>query len=189
MTRPIVFSDAAQEILAGQRVAVVAAIKMELASETAFLWLGDGKIRSNDGQEWEGSGRAGGIDGLEFGAIAATQPITMKLSGLDTSLAAAAREQYTQMRGRRVSAYVLVGNESSGQPIDMPYLTMLATIDRATLQRSGDTWVLEVTAEPLFTSKHVPALNLVTNADQVNRFPGDKIFERASYPHTIFWNQ
>jgi hypothetical protein len=189
LTRPIVFSEAAQAKLAGQRVAVAAAVKMELASETPFLWLGNGKIRTNDGQEWEGLGRLGGLDGLEFGAIAPTQQITMKLSGLDSSLAADARDQYAQMRGRRVSVYALVGDESSGKPLDLPYLVMLATIDRATLQRSGDAWVLEVTAEPLFASKHVPALNLVTNSDQANRYPGDKIFERTSYPHTIFWNQ
>ncbi len=188
MTQPIVFSDAAQAILAGQRVAVAAAVKMELVSETLFLWLGNGRVRTNDGREWEGLGRLGGLDGLEFGAIAATQPITMRLSGLDTNLATAARDQYVEMRGRRVSVYALVFNER-WQPIDMPYLTMITTIDSATVHRSGDTWVLEVTAEPLFTSKHVPALNLVTNSDQVSRYPGDKIFERASYPHTIFWNQ
>lgn len=189
MTRPIVFSATAQAKLAGQRVAVAAAVKMELAGETIFLWLGNGKLRTNDGQEWEGLGRLGGLDGLEFGAIAPTQQITMKLSGLDAELANDARDQYAQMRGRRVSVYALVGNESTGQQIDMPYLVMLATIDRATLQRSGDMWVLETMAEPLFSSKHVPALNLVTNADQIKRYPGDKIFERASYPHTIFWNQ
>jgi hypothetical protein len=184
----IVFSHAAQLVLAGQRVGAAVGVKLELASETLNLWLGNGKVRSNDGQYWEGLGRLGGISGLEFGAIAATQPLNLTLSGLDAQLAAAAREQYSEMRGRRVSVYLLLFNEAM-QSIDLPYLCMLATIDNASLRRSGDAFTLEVVAEPIFNTKHMPALNLVTDADQQARFPGDRIFDRASYPHSLYWQQ
>ncbi|MGD9545046.1 MAG: hypothetical protein AB7F41_14590 [Methylocystis sp.] len=188
MTQPIVFSDAAQLVLAGQRVAAAVAVKLELASETLNLWLGNGSIRSNDGQAWEGLGRFGAISGLEFGAKAATQPISMTLSGLDAELAAIARSQYSQMRGRRVSVYALLFDETK-RPIDYPYLCMLATIDSASLKRRGDAFVLEVAAEPIFNTKHMPALNLVTDADQQARYPGDRIFDRSAYPHSLYWNQ
>lgn len=188
MTQEIVFSHAAQLVLSGQRVGAAVAVKLELASETLNVWLGNGLVRSNDGQEWEGLGIFGGISGLDFGAQAATQPINMTLSGLDASLAAAAREQYSEMRGRRVSVYVLLF-DANMQSIDLPYLCMLATIDHASLKRSGDSFVLEVVAEPIFSTKHMPALNLVTDADQQARYPGDKIFDRSAYPHSMFWNQ
>lgn len=186
--QPLVFSDAAAAILAGQRVVVALGVKMELASETLHLWLGNGMIRSNDGQQWEGLGRLGGVSGLEFGALAATQPINLTLSGLDVNLAAAARAQYSEMRGRRVSIYTLVFDENM-QPVDLPYLCMLATIDNASLRRVGDVFTLDVTAEPIFNTKHMPALNLVTDADQQARYPGDRIFDRAAYPHSLYWQQ
>lgn len=182
----VVFSHAAQRVLAGQRVGVTIGVKLELADETIYLWLGNGALRSNDGQEWEGLGRLGGISGLEFGAVAATQPITLTLSGLDAGLANAAREQNSRMRGRRVSVFALLFDQSM-QPIDLPYLCMLATIDHASMKRSGDAYVLEVVAEPIFNTKHIPSLNLVTDADQQSRYPGDRIFERAAYVHAIFW--
>lgn len=187
-TGGVVFSHAAQLVLAGQRVGVTIGVKMELADETLFLWLGNGALRSNDGQEWEGLGRLGGVSGLEFGALASTQPITMTLSGLDAGLANAAREQNAQMRGRRVSVYALLFDQNI-QPIDLPYLCMLATIDHASLKRAGDSFVLEVVAEPIFSTKHMPALNLVTDADQQTRYPGDRVFDRSAYPHTLYWNQ
>ncbi|PPD10288.1 MAG: hypothetical protein CTY36_00405 [Methylocystis sp.] len=182
----LVFSDAAQLVLAGQRVGATLGVKMELASETLNLWLGHGRVRSNDGQEWEGLGQLGGISGLEFGALAATQPITLTLSGLDAGLANTAREQNSQMRGRRVSVFALLFDQSV-QPIDLPYLCMLATIDHASMKRSGDAYVLQVVAEPIFNTKHIPSLNLVTDADQQSRYPGDRIFERSAYVHAIFW--
>lgn len=184
----VVFSHAAQLVLAGQRVGAAVAVKMELANETLNLWLGNGKVRSNDGQYWEGLGRLGGISGLEFGAIAATQPIDLTLSGLDAELAAVARAQYSEMRGRRVSVYLLLFDEKM-QSIDLPYLCMIATIDNASLRRAGDTFTLDVTAEPIFNTKHMPALNLVTDADQQTRYPGDKIFDRGAYPHSLYWQQ
>ena len=187
MMQPIVFSDAAQLILAGQRVGVAVGVKLELVSETLNLWLGNGKVRSNDGQEWEGLGRLGGISGLEFGALAATQPINLTLSGLDAYLASVARSQYSEMRGRRVSAYMLLFDENM-RSTDLPYLCMLAVIDNVSIRRSGDTFTIEVSAEPVFSRKHMPAFNLVTDADQQARYPNDRIFERAAYSHTVFWN-
>jgi hypothetical protein len=188
VSQPIVFSDAAQRVLAGQRVVAAIGVKLEFANETLNLWLGNGSVRSNDGQEWEGLGRLGGVSGLEFGAKAATQPISMTLSGLDAELAAVARSQYAQMRGRRVSVYALIFDEKT-QPIDQPYLCMLATIDRASLKRSGDAFVLELAADPIFNTKHMPALNLVTDADHQARFPGDTIFNRANYSRSLYWQQ
>jgi hypothetical protein len=184
----VVFSHAAQLVLAGQRVGVTIGVKMELEGSTENLWLGNGALRSNDGQEWKGLGELGGVSGLEFGALAATQPVTLTLSGLSAKLAEDARSDYAQMRGRRVSIYALLFDQNM-QPIDLPYLCMLATIDHASLKRSSDTFVLEVVAEPIFSTKHMPALNLVTDSDQQTRYPGDKIFDRAAYPHTLYWNQ
>lgn len=188
MSEPLIFSTAAQMLLAKQFVQMAVAVQLDLLNETLRLWRGQGGVTTNDGREWEGLGALGNISGLHFGYEAATNPITMTLSGLDNELAQVARDQESQMRGRTVSVYALLFDED-WRPIDMPYLCQMAIIDRASLKYSDDSYVLELTAEPLFASKHLPALNLVTDADQQSRYPGDKIFERVGFTHTIFWSQ
>lgn len=184
----LVFTEAAQAALSGQVVNMSVAVKLELTDETLFLWRGAGSLTTNDGVTWEGLGKFGDISGLDFSPDAATDPITLTLSGLDATLAEYARTQQDTLRGRVVSVYVLMF-DSQWQPLDMPYLCQLAVIDLARLKYSNDSFVLELVAEPLFASKHLPSLNLVTDADQQSRYPGDKIFERVAYTHTIFWAQ
>lgn len=186
MSEPLIFTEAAQLLLAGQIVRTAIAVELDLLNETLRLWRGQGTKTTNDGSEWEGLGAFGDISGLSFGPGAATETITMTLSGLDAELSQAARDQEAQMRGRTVSVYVLLF-DGDWRPVDMPYLCQLAIIDRVGLKYSDDSYVLELTAEPLFASKHLPALNLVTDADQQARHPGDKIFERVGFNHTIFW--
>jgi len=184
----LIFTDAAQLLLAGQIVNMAVAVELELLNETLRLWRGQGGVTTNDGREWEGLGAFGDISGLNFGYEAATDFVTMTLSGLNNELAQAARDQESQMRGRTASVYVLL-SDSDWRPVDMPYLCQMAIIDRAALKYSDDTYILELTAEPLFASKHLPTLNLVTDADQQARHPGDKIFKRVGFTHTIFWSQ
>lgn len=188
MSDPLIFTAAAEMLLTGQVVNMAVAVKLDLLDETLRLWRGHGAIETNDGQSWEGLGKFGDISGMDFSPDAATEPLTMTLSGLDAEIANAARHQQTHMRGRTVSIYVLLFDVAF-QPLDMPYLCQMAIIDRGVLRSSGDSFTLELTAEPLFASKHIPALNLVTDADQQARYPGDKVFERVSYTHTIYWNQ
>lgn len=184
MTQPLVFSDAAALLLSGASINRALAVRIELPGETLSLALGHGSIVSNDGTRWEGIGDLGAIDGLDFGPNAPTEAITMTLSGLNADLAKLAREDSATLRGSLVSIFVLLF-DAQWQPVDLPYLCQVAQIDQASLKRTGDTYVMEVTAEPPTSSKHIPALNLVTDADQQARYPGDKIFERASYQHTI----
>ncbi|MBM3552509.1 MAG: hypothetical protein FJX45_12260 [Alphaproteobacteria bacterium] len=186
MTPPLVFTDAAALLLAGGSINLAVAVRLELPGETLNLALGQGSIVTNDGARWDGLGDLGAIDGLDFGPRAASETITMTLSGLNADLARLAREDSREIRGSRVSVYALLF-DAKGQPVDLPYLCQMAIIDRASLKRSGATYVMEVTAEPLFASKHIPPLNLVTDADQRAKWPGDRIFDRAAYQHTIFW--
>lgn len=188
MSEPLIFTEAAQMLLAGQIVNMAIGVELDLLHEKLVLWRGQGSVTTNDGREWEGLGTFGDISGLNFGYESATDPIVMTLSGLNNELAQAARDQESQMRGRTVSVYVLLF-DSDWRPVDMPYLCQIAIIDRVSLKYSDDSYVLELTAEPLFASKHLPALNLVTDADQQSRYPGDKIFERVGFTHTIFWSQ
>jgi hypothetical protein len=184
VTQPLVFSDAAALLLSGASINRALAVRIELPGETLNLALGHGSIVTNDGTRWTGLGDFGGIDGLDFGPNAPTEAITLTLSGLNAELAKYAREDSIDIRGSLVSVFVLLF-DAQWQPVDLPYLCQVAQVDQPSLKRSGDTYVMEVTAEPPTSSKHIPALNLVTDADQQARYPGDRIFERAAYQHTI----
>jgi hypothetical protein len=187
VTQPLVFSDAAVSLLSGASINRALGVRIELPGETLNLALGHGSIRTNDGTRWTGLGDLGGLDGLDFGPTAPTEAITLTLSGLNADLAKYAREDSIDIRGSLVSIFVLLFDDR-WQPVDLPYLCQVAQIDKPSLKRTGDTYVMEVTAEPPTASKHIPALNLVTDADQKQRWPGDKVFERSSYVHTIYWN-
>lgn len=186
VSQPLVFTDAAAILLAGGSINIAVGVRLELPGETLNLAVGQGSIITNDGTRWDGLGDVGSIDGLDFGPRAATETIAMTLSGLNPELARLAREDASDIRGSRVGVYVMLFDKN-WRPVDLPYLCQMAIVDRASLKRSGETYVMEVTAEPLFSSKHIPPLNLVTDADQRAKWAGDRIFERASYQHTVFW--
>lgn len=190
MVRPPVFTEAAQLLLSGRLVNMALGVKMELRDETVYYRRGGGTVVTNDGIEWFGLGILGDIQGLDFSPNLSTDPLSLRLSGLelDDRLPGLARQQHAEMRGRLISVYALLFNEY-WQPVDMPYLCQMATIDNARLMFEASSTILEVTAEPLFSSKHLPPLGLVTDADQRSRYPGDRIFDRSSYPHAVYWNQ
>lgn len=187
MAQPLVLTDAAALLLSGGSINIAVAVRLELPGETLNLALGQGSIVTNDGTRWTGLGDFGSIEGLDFGPRAATEAINLTLSGLNADLARLAREDSAQVRGSICRVFALLFDQSM-QPIDLPYLCQMAIMDRPRFRRAGSVYVMEVSAEPLFVSKNIPGLNLVTDADQKARWPGDKIFERAAYPHSIFWS-
>ncbi len=72
MSQPLVFTDAAQILLAGGNVNLALAVRLELPGETLNLALGNGSIVTNDGTpgiEWRQEA------GWGYSGIAAATPI------------------------------------------------------------------------------------------------------------------
>lgn len=186
------FSETVQELLDGRNVQTAMGVWFDFTSGEDRIWLGRGTFTARDGTVWSGLGELASIDGIQSSAGLSTEPITMTLSGVDTEILDLTRAQASEIRGRRCGVYILMFNET-GQPIDEPYLIDLYLMDKASFTVSGETreMSITVTAEPLFSTKHVPKFSLMSDQDQQTRYPGDRIFERValmSGRQTVVWS-
>lgn len=191
---PLVFSAAAQALLAGHLVHYRLGVKLALRNETLYLAQGETFI-DNTGQRWDGLGVLGALSGLECGAEAATAPLQMTLTGviaadsprasLFSALVDAVNGSTADMVGCTVTVYLLLFDATRGQAIDTPYVLQLYKIGQTSLQYSAKSVTLTVLCDPLFGGKHVPPLSLVTDPDQQAKYPGDTIFERVGSKRTV----
>lgn len=191
-TSELFFSETVQEMLEGRNVFTAMGVWFDFTSGEDRIWLGRGTFTARDGTVWSGLGELASIDGIQSSAGLSTEPITMTLSGVDTEILDLTRAQASEIRGRRCGVYILMFNET-GQPIDEPYLIDLYLMDKASFTVSGETreMSITVTAEPLFSTKHVPKFSLMSDQDQQTRYPGDRIFERValmSGRQTVVWS-
>lgn len=191
-TSELFFSETVQEMLEGRNVFTAMGVWFDFTSGEDRIWLGRGTFTARDGTVWSGLGELASIDGIQSSAGLSTEPITMTLSGVDTEILDLTRAQASEIRGRRCGVYILMFNET-GQPIDEPYLIDLYLMDKASFTVSGETreMSITVTAEPLFSTKHVPKFSLMSDQDQQTRYPGDRIFERVALMagrQTVVWS-
>lgn len=188
----VYFSETVTEMLAGRNINTALGVWFDFASGVERVWLGRGTFTARDGTEWSGMGELGSIDGLAPAAGLSTDPITLTLSGLDETFINMTRQQASEIRGRRCGVYILMFDENFA-PLDNPYLVELYLMDKASFTVDGETrqMSITVTAEPLFSTKHVPRFALMSDQDQQTKYPGDKIFERVallSGRQTVVWS-
>jgi hypothetical protein len=190
------FSTAAQEMLAGQIIRAAYGVEMELESETIRVCNGD-TVTDNVGQKWRGLGVLGSISGIQCGAEAVTAPLQMSISGklkdhksqkaanFYATLARAVADSNSELLGRTVRVFWLLFNAKTAKAVDLPYLLQTYQMGSASFSFSGAAIVLTIPADPLFGGKHIPPLNLVSDADQQAKYPGDRIFERIGWKKTV----
>jgi hypothetical protein len=201
-SQPILFSQAAQAMLAGEVVRLALGVRLDFADGTMRVWCGQGQHVAGDGTIWQGLGSLASIEGLEASSNMQTESITMTLSGLDISqnapngmgpsLLKLARQETAMIRGRTCAVYALLRGANE-QPLDTPYIVGVYLMDSAPLVVDAEARSMSIplTAEPLFATKHLPPIALVTNEDQQAAFPGDRIFERIALltgRQTVIWN-
>jgi hypothetical protein len=185
------FSGAVAAMLAGREVRVSTGVWFDFASQAMRVWQGRGAFTDNAGNVWQGLGEFGEISGLQGSSMLSIDPVSMTLSGLDASLMGLVRNQANEIAGRRCGVYFLMFDQNF-QPLDAPYLTEPYLMDKATFRVDGEsrTMTVNLSAEPLFYSKHVPPVSLMTDADQQSKYPGDTIFQRVTLLNgrqTTFW--
>ncbi len=137
------------------------------------LWTGIGPISWN-GDTWEGSG-----DLLSVSPVRETQKtkavgVEFSLTGIKTSIVSLALSEDYQ---GRVAQMWLAMLDTSQNVISDPYLNFKGRMDVMTIEDSGDTATISLTAESVLVDLQKPKERRYTDEDQQNEFPGDKGFE------------
>lgn len=167
---------------------VVASLFVTFAFKSAPLrvWEGDGPIIRDD-LEWRGVG--GGvsgngsplqsIDGLELAMDGSAPQLTLSLSGVDSSVVAAARQDVAneEIEGRDLT--IRIGFFDATQypemvPLDDMIVLGIWTMQKPNFTASGVTLRnITLPCETLFVQRSRAPFGLLTDRDQQRRFPGD----------------
>lgn len=185
------FPETVEAMLAGHEVRMSVGVWFDFASQEMRLWQGRGSFRDGAGNVWQGLGEFGQVSGLQGSSMLSVDPVTMTLSGLDPSMMSHVREQASEITGRRCGVYFIMFDQDFSL-LDDPFLAELYLMDKATLSVDGEsrTMIVSLNAEPLFFSKHIPPVAMMSDADQQRKYPGDTIFQRVSLlngKQTIYW--
>jgi hypothetical protein len=179
-------------MLDGHEVRMSIGVRFEFASQDMRVWQGGrGSFTDGDGNVWYGLGKFGQVSGIQGSSMLSVNPISMTLSGVDPSLMSIVRTQSDEIAGRRCGVYFLMFDENFNL-LDRPFLSELYLMDRATFSVDGEarTMVVTMDAEPLFFSKHVPPVSMMTDADQQRKYPGDTCMQRVPLLNgrqNIYW--
>jgi hypothetical protein len=175
------FPETVEEMLAGREVRAAVGVWFDFATQEMRVWQGRGSIRDGDGNTWSGLGEFGQVSGLQGSSMLSVDPVSLSLSGLNASFIRVTRDQAAEIEGRRCGVYFLMFNEDFVL-LDSPFLAELYLMDKATLSVDGETrsMTINLSAEPLFFSKHLPPVSMMTDADQQRKYPGDTILQRVT---------
>ena len=177
------WSAAVEAHLAGATVGVAYGVEFFFASGTKALWPGQGAFDTSalGGPVFQGIGGMGQVGAVEMGAVAATQPVSFSLSGLDAALFAVAQNQGAEVRGRRAKLYLIFFDVQTFALIDVRVRRTLV-MDRLPAKIDGasdpPSMVLSLTTEPILATKNRAPYAFLTDADQRGRYPGDRGLER-----------
>ena len=185
------FPETVEAMLEGREVRMATGVWFDFLTQEMRVWQGRGSVRDGDGNVWSGLGEFGQVSGLQGSSMLSVDPVTLTLSGLDASMIRVVRDQANEITGRTCGIYFLMFDENFVL-LDSPFLAELYLMDKATLAVDGEsqTMIVTLSAEPLFFSKHLPPVSMMTDADQQRKYPGDTIFQRVSLlngKQTIYW--
>jgi hypothetical protein len=184
-----IFKDAIEAAIRGDTVSVMLGARLNYLSGPDAYWNGVGPLDATalDGPVFKGVGALGTIsETIEIGTQAATQNLTLKLSGLDLSIIAKMNDQENEVQGRRAEIFFL----TFATPADRPGMSLISCAKRRTLimdrmsldaapTDGGHEVAISVICEPLLASKNRAPWAFLTNTDQQRRYPGDRACERV----------
>lgn len=144
------------------------AIKLNFDSGDLRLWTGYGEITVAS-ETYTGGGQLLNISPVEETVEIAAKGITMSLNGIDASLVSLALTENYQTR----SAKVYLGFISSGSVVSDPYLAFDGRMDVLSIDDSGETANLTMTAESRLIDLERARERRFTSDDQKLRHPTD----------------
>jgi len=161
-------TTAVQNQLSADELQPFFAVKLNFDSGDLRLWTGYGDI-TVDSETYTGGGQVLNISQIEETVEVAARGMTMSLNGVDSSLISLALSENYQTR----SAKVYLGVLSSGAVVASPYQLFDGRMDVLTIDDSGETATITMTAESRLIDLERPRLRRYTSEDQKLRHPTD----------------
>lgn len=163
-------------------------IRFDFKSETKRVWLGFGKLRTLDGNLWDGLGEIGSIEGLTGLADVTAPAGKLVASGVSPDILAIARGEVDDFTNRTVGIF-LQAFDANGQCISLPVPLALRIMTTMEVSRDANTRTIAINHEGPYTGRGRPPGGYYSHADQQFRFPGDMAFEFTPFMlnKTIAW--
>lgn len=159
-------------------------IKFNFLSETKRVWSGFGRLRTLDGNLWDGLGEMVGIDGLT-GPLSGSAPAgKVTASGVSPDLLPIALGEEQEYKQRPVSIFFQAFQDRV--PVNNPCPLLLRIMTTIEINRTGDTRALSINHESPYIGRNNPANGWYSDRDQQTRFPGDLFCERTPF---LFFKQ
>jgi hypothetical protein len=146
------------------------AIELEFDSGTVRLWNGYGDL-SYGGNTFLGSGNLLGISAIEEAAEIGAKGASMLLSGISSTILSYALNENYQYR----IASIYVGTIDGGTV--SAYKVFSGRMDVMTINETGDTCTISITAESRLIDLERPRIRRWTSEDQKSLYAGDKGFD------------
>lgn len=149
-------------------------VKLEMKSQTLYLWMGYGPFKDLNNQVWQGLGQLGSISDFDRDVVSGQTP-TLVLSGVDPVLAVAALGDGAEFKGRWVTIFDQYFDENLA-PLETPKAVFTGLMDRATTQIDSEKATISVNTLTALYRRRRPALAYLSDATQRVRFPADAGF-------------
>jgi hypothetical protein len=127
------------------------------------------------GRTWTGVGAFGSVSAVEETTELKAPGVQLVLNGVDLSLISIALARHIQ--GDPVTVYLGFLDEGHGL-IDTPLVLFRGRADVMSI-RAGQTATIRLTVESVLADWERPRVRRYNNADQQQRYPGDRFFEFA----------
>ena len=161
-------TTAVQNQLAASELEPFFAIKLAFDSGDVRIWTGYTDITVAS-ETYIGGGQLLSISPIEETVEIAAKGVQFGLNGIDSSLVSVALTENYQGR----SAKVYLGVLSSGAVVSDPYLLFDGRMDVMSIEDSGETATITLSAESRLIDLERSRVRRYTNSDQQNQFPGD----------------
>ncbi len=159
--------------LAGAKLILL--VKMQFDSGFLRLWNGRGDLQFNS-ETYLGMGDMGRISQVEEGIAQRAYGITFEISGLPASFVSLALSE--ELQNRKAEFFLGFFDDNYDLVVD-PILMFRGRMDTMDIQ-IGETATIAVTVESRLIDWNRPRIRRYTDADQQERFPGDKGFQFMS---------
>jgi hypothetical protein len=157
---------------AKQAIRIFVAVSLDFTSGVVRVHDGIGSI-SWGGNTYEGVGQFGGIEAVTESVEVIARPLSLTLSGVDSSLISTTLTEVYQNRAATV--YVGFIDETTGAVIDTPETAWEGRMNQMSISSAEGSAEIRLTCEHRL--RREPRIARYTNEDQQILFPGDKFFD------------
>jgi hypothetical protein len=178
------FPEAIRIMAQGRRIKASRIHFMDFRSVPKWIWEGRGKLKTADGQVWDGTGVVIGVSGGSYqaGATAANMELSLaaKKDDLSDDLIASGVNSESEVYGRRYLQGIQLFTKKN-KPVDQFFVSFLGFMDYVKFAHDKTKRSLTLNVESAFVRKRAARVRYFSDADQKSwRDPNDKFFEWIS---------